>query len=195
MLDLAFLEKALAFIVPGVLTTLYLAFGVACMSLCGGALLALAMLSTGAWFTLPARALIAVLRATPEFVLMFWLYFCAPSVLGLHLGATSCGVVALSCVGTAYVALILCAVAEAIAPDQLEAALNLGFDSYGAWRYVLLPLVLRRALPALVSYATELVKSTSLVAALGATDRPSFAGHQAWPAEPRCTYEPPPPAR
>ena len=66
----------------------------------------------------PLRAMLALLRAVPVLMLVFWTYFLLPMVAGMHVGEVSTVVVALAAIGAAYVAQTLQAGIAALGPGQ-----------------------------------------------------------------------------
>ena len=117
-----------------------------------------------------ARAYVHLFRATPELVLIFWVYFCLPPILDIRLSALASGVLALSVVTGAYLAEIFRAGVLAVPHGQVEAAHSLAIPGYYRWRHVILPQAVRRMMPAFVNYFTELLKHTTLLAGIGVTE-------------------------
>ena len=117
-----------------------------------------------------ARAYVHLFRATPELVLIFWVYFCLPPILDIRLSALASGVLALSVVTGAYLAEIFRAGVLAVPRGQVEAAHALAIPGYYRWRHVILPQAVRRMMPAFVNYFTELLKHTTLLAGIGVTE-------------------------
>jgi His/Glu/Gln/Arg/opine family amino acid ABC transporter permease subunit len=109
-------------------------------------------------------------RTTPEMVLIFWVYFCAPPLLDLRLSAFSSGAVTLSIVAGAYLAEIFRAGVQSLPKGQFEAARALAVPVVAQWRFVILPQAVRRMTPAFVTYLTELVKNTTLLSAIGVAE-------------------------
>ena len=117
-----------------------------------------------------SRAYVHLFRATPELVLIFWVYYCLPPILDIRLSALASGVLALSVVTGAYLAEIFRAGVLAVPRGQVEAAYALGIPGYYRWRHVILPQAVRRMMPAFVNYLTELLKHTTLLAGIGVTE-------------------------
>jgi His/Glu/Gln/Arg/opine family amino acid ABC transporter permease subunit len=141
--------------------------------LCGiliGLIVCLARISPYEIASTPARAYINFFRATPEMVIIFWVYFCAPPLLNVRLSALWSGTLALSLVAGAYLAEIFRAGIQSLPTGQIEAARALALPAFVRWWYVLLPQAVRLMLPAFVTYLTELLKNTTLVAAIGVAE-------------------------
>lgn len=117
-----------------------------------------------------AVAYITFFRITPEVILIFWAYSCMPMITGWRIGGFTAGTVTLGLIGAAYFAEIFRSGIEVVPRGQIEAARALGLKPYALWRCVVLPQALRFAIPSLVSYTTEFLKNTTLLAAIGVGD-------------------------
>jgi His/Glu/Gln/Arg/opine family amino acid ABC transporter permease subunit len=113
------------------------------------------------------RGYIVFFRTTPEMVLIFWAYFCMPMALGWQVSGLAAGSVTLGLVAAAYYAEILRAGIEAVPRGQFEAARSLGLRPYPVWTRVILPQTVVVVMAPSVNYLTELIKNTTLLAAIG----------------------------
>jgi His/Glu/Gln/Arg/opine family amino acid ABC transporter permease subunit len=143
-------------------TLVALAIGVA-----GGAVLCATGRSRRPWAVRLARAYVHFFRVTPEMILIFWGYFCAPLLLGLQLSGFWTGSGTLGLVAAAYLAEIFRAGIQAVPKGQWEAARALGLRFTPLWGRIVLPQALRLMVPPFVNYFTELVKNTTLLSAIG----------------------------
>lgn len=114
-----------------------------------------------------AWAWILFFRATPEMILIFWAYYCIPFLTGSGVSGLTAGSVTLGLVASAYIGEIYRAGLGAVPRGQYEAARALGLKTVGFWGVAILPQALRLMIPPLVNYFTELVKNTTLLAAIG----------------------------
>src|SRR5262249_29466720 len=93
--DLAVITKNLPFFWAGLRTT----FGLTAATVVGGLLLgtplAVARSSSRAWLRYPALAFIEVVRGVPILMLIFWIYFLLPRLLGTAVPSYVAGLVAL----------------------------------------------------------------------------------------------------
>lgn len=117
----------------------------------------------------PARAYIELSRNTPLLIQLFFLYFGLPKV-GIHWDGFVCGVIALTFLGSSYMAEALRAGLQAVARGQSEAARALGLSPWQILRYVVLPQGFAIALPALTANALFLLKETSVVSAVAVAE-------------------------
>ena len=105
-----------------------------------------------------SRAYVDFFRVVPDVVLIFWVYFCLPPILGLKLSLA---------LGTGtFLAEVFRAGVLAVPRGQVEAALALGIPPTVRWRRVILPQATRRMMPAFVNTVTDLLKHSSLLAGI-----------------------------
>lgn len=114
-----------------------------------------------------AEAYVTFFRTTPEMVLIFWAYFCLPVALGLQLDGLWAGCLSLGLVTAAYLAEILRAGIGSVSGGQFEAARSLGLKPVAMWWRVIMPQALKVMIPPFINYLTELIKNTTLLAAIG----------------------------
>ena len=116
------------------------------------------------------RIYVNVFRNTPEVVVIFWVYYCLPQILGLRMSGFTTGVLALGMAGAAFMAEIFRAGIEAVPRAQSEAAQALGLPPLVRWAFVVLPQALRVMLPNLLNYLIELMKHSTLLSAIGVAE-------------------------
>jgi His/Glu/Gln/Arg/opine family amino acid ABC transporter permease subunit len=113
---------------------------------------------------------IEAVRATPELMIIFWVYFTLPVVTGSRVSAWNAALGSLSVIAAAYLAEVVRAGLLSVPSGQREAAAALGLKPRTAFRLVLLPQALRNMVPALIAQLVSLFKTTSLVYAIGVMD-------------------------
>ena len=116
-----------------------------------------------------ARAYVSIMRGTPLLVQIFVVYYGLPS-LGLSLGPTTAGVLALSANVAAYLSESMRGAILGIDRGQWLAAYSLGLSRLDTLRYVVAPQALRLAIPSLGNSLISLVKDTSLVSVITVTE-------------------------
>jgi His/Glu/Gln/Arg/opine family amino acid ABC transporter permease subunit len=114
-------------------------------------------------------ALVSLLRATPSVTLMLLVYFALP-VLGIELPRVAAAVATLALGSMAYNCEIWRGALLAFPKDQLDAAKAFGMRRHLRFRQIVLPQIMRLALPALVNEMTLLVKVSPAVAVIGVVD-------------------------
>lgn len=130
---------------------------------------AVAGLSRHRWLRWPARVWTDVFRGLPAAVTIL-LIGVGLSPLGLRIWGSNpypLGILALSLIASAYIGEIFRSGIQSVEGGQMEASRALGFSHGAAMRLVVIPLGVRRVLPALVNQLISLVKESSLVYFLG----------------------------
>jgi polar amino acid transport system permease protein len=122
------------------------------------------------WPRRAASLLIEAVRATPELMIIFWVYFTLPVVTGSQVSAWNAALGSLSVIAAAYLAEVVRAGLFSVPATQREAARALGLKPLAVFRLVVLPQALRNMLPALIAQLVSLFKTTSLVYAIGVMD-------------------------
>ncbi|WP_024796288.1 ABC transporter substrate-binding protein/permease [Tomitella biformata] len=144
-----------------------------------GMLLAMAGISRTRWLRWPARIYTDVFRGLPAVVIIL--------IVGLGVGPLVkgltgnnpywLGAAALSLLAAAYIGEIFRSGIQSVEPGQMEAARALGFSHARAMVLIVIPLGVRRVLPALMNQFISLIKDSSLIYFLGllASQRELFA--------------------
>jgi len=154
------------FLWTGLQITLAMAAFSVAFSLVAGLLLALCRISRVPVVRYPAALYVEVVRALPELLIIFFVFFGAARS-GLGLSPFGAGALALALFNSAINAEIFRSGITSIDRGQWEAARSLGLTYPQALRYVVLPQALRRVVPPLVSNVITLIKDTSLAAVIG----------------------------
>jgi His/Glu/Gln/Arg/opine family amino acid ABC transporter permease subunit len=111
-------------------------------------------------------ALVSLLRATPSVTLVLLVYFALPAI-SLELPRFAAGVATLTLGTMAYNCEIWRATLLAFPNDQLDAARAFGMPAALRFRLIILPQIVRAALPALVNEMTLIIKVSPAVAVIG----------------------------
>jgi polar amino acid transport system permease protein len=111
------------------------------------------------------RALIEIVRGTPFLIQLYLLYDGGPAI-GLRLGATQAGILALGVYGSAYFAEIFRAGFASVPVGQVEAAQSLGMSSLAVLRRIRLPAMLVAIVPSLTNMLIILSKETVVLSVI-----------------------------
>ncbi|WP_064710633.1 ABC transporter permease [Rhizobium bangladeshense] len=149
-----------------------------------GLIVAMVKLSKLRVWALLARAYTTIVRGLPELLIVLVVYFGGTAAITaltgryIEINAFAAGVAALAIVFGAYCAEIFRGAIMSIPLGQAEAARSLGLKPWQIWSFVILPQMMRVALPAYGNLWISLVKDTSLVSVIGLTDimRVAFVG-------------------
>ncbi|OKK07694.1 amino acid ABC transporter permease [Streptomyces sp. CB03234] len=117
-----------------------------------------------------------VFRGTSALILMFWLFFVVPPLLGWQLVPMWAAVLALGLSYGAYGAEIVRGALNSVPAAQREAGIALSFTPWQRMRLVVLPQAVPEMIPSFCNLLVELLKGTALVSLLGVGDV-SFAAY------------------
>lgn len=136
-----------------------------------GIILGLGRLSKRQIFSYPSKIYIGFFRGTPLLVQLLIIHVAViPTIFGQSLGYFVSGALALTLNSAAYIAEIVRAGIESLDKGQSEAARSLGMPEGMAMRFVILPQAIRRMVPPLGNELIALLKDSSLVTMIAATD-------------------------
>ncbi|GAB7218844.1 amino acid ABC transporter permease [Vibrio comitans] len=115
---------------------------------------------------------ISFFRGTPLLVQLFLLYYGLPQVFPIMVGidAFSAAVIGLTLHFASYMAESIRAAIIGIDRSQMEASLSIGMTTRQAMQRIILPQATRVALPSLMNYFIDMIKSTSLAFTLGVAE-------------------------
>lgn len=133
----------------------------------GGTLIAFMRTSEYRLLRYLAAAYIRLFQGTPLLIQLFVVFFAPSLLLGHDVDPWTAATVALVLNASAFIGEILRGAIEALPRGQTEAATALGLNYLNRMRYVILPQAARIAVPPLVGFSVQLIKSTSLTSVLG----------------------------
>lgn len=164
--DFSWLFDHWAFLLQALWTTLY----VSTLSLLLGLVIGVvvgALRSYGGWVVgLLLGFYVDSVRAIPLLVLLVWIFFALPLLIGYHLSAIAAGILALGVHLGAYMAETIRAGLTSVRPGQMRAALALGMTTFAAVRTIILPQALIRMLPPLGSLLVFAVKDSAIASVI-----------------------------
>ncbi len=108
---------------------------------------------------------VKLIRGTPLLVQIYLFYYIIGTAWGVN-NKTIAGIVILSVFSGSYVAEIIRGSASSLDATQLEAADAVGFTRAQKVRYVVLPQMVARTLPALTGQLASLIKDSSLLSVI-----------------------------
>lgn len=160
----------LKFMLSGLGLTLAISLSAIALSVVVGLLIALAGLSKHPLLRAVNRTYVEVFRAIPLLVLLLWVYYGLPIILGLQLSAFAAGVLSLALSDAAFEAEVFRAGIQSVPRGQSEAAETLGFSAWQRFRLIILPQAIKAILPALGNQFIYVLKMSSLVSIIGLQD-------------------------
>jgi polar amino acid transport system permease protein len=155
-----------AFLLEGLLNTVWLSACAIALGLALGLVLAFFRLARSRILAIAATAVIEFYRNTPPLVHFFWYFYGLPILIGVSLSPFVAALLALSIQSGAFFAEVFRGGIISVETGQWEAGRALGMSRSKLMRRIILPQALRRMIPPLTERAFELVKTTALAATL-----------------------------
>ena len=125
-------------------------------------LLALARTSGRVSLLRVAAAWVAIIRGVPLVMLIFWVYFLVPLLIGRNISGFATMLCTLIIYESAYVSEIIRSGIQALPQGQHEAGRALGLNYVQCHLRVILPQALFNTLPSMVNQFVSIIKETSL---------------------------------
>lgn len=174
-------------IASGVIVTVTLALATLPFGLLLGFIMALAKDSTEPALRRAAEIYTTIFRGLPELLTLFIVFYGGQILLRqiaglfvdrptIEIGSFGAGMFALGLVFSSYASEVFVSAFKGIAPGQYEAGFALGLTRSQTMRLVILPQLIRLALPALSNLWMILLKDTALVSVIGLADTLRQAG-------------------
>jgi glutamate transport system permease protein len=156
-------------LLPGLANTLKVTVVATALTLPLGGLVALARLSRNRLLSGTARVYVEVFRSLPVLLLLYVAQLGLPRA-GITLPILWQLTVPIVISATAYVAALVRAGVQSLDRGQTEAAMSIGLPYWPSMRLVILPQVLRRLLPALITEVVAVLIATTLGYAVSYTE-------------------------
>lgn len=150
--------------------TIYLAVVSCILSFFGGLILGLLSISKTGWIRHPANLFINTVRGMPLLMVIFWMYFLLPAIMGTAVPESQTVIMGLTFFTSAYMSQIVRAGIESIPRGQTEAAISTGLHHWQVMVFIILPQALRNMIPSFVNQFVSLIKDTSLAFIVGVSE-------------------------
>jgi His/Glu/Gln/Arg/opine family amino acid ABC transporter permease subunit len=160
----------LRFLAGGVADTVLVSLCAIVVSVGLGLLVAMAGLSSRVWLKRLSRVYVEVFRAIPLLVLLLWVFYGLPVIIGLQLSVLATGVLAMALSDSAFEAEIFRAGIQSVPQGQIEAAKSLGLPWVLQMRLVVMPQAVKVILPALGNQFVYVLKMSSLISVIGLSE-------------------------
>lgn len=167
-------------ILRGIGVTASLSLATLPVGLVVGFVMALGKLSKDPALRLSSDIYTTIFRGLPELLTLFLVYYGAPPALNALLAALGlanvavppflAGMIALGLVFSAFASEVFLSAFRAIPHGQREGAMALGLSSLKVMVLILLPQLIKIALPGLANLWMNLLKDTALVSVIGLAD-------------------------
>ncbi len=156
--------------IGGVALTLYLAAVSLALSFLGGLVLGLLSVSRNRLIKWASTAIIQTIRGMPLLMVIFWMFFLLPALLGGGMTASWTIIMALTLFTSSYMSEIVRAGILGIPKGQTEAAVSTGLSHHQTMVFIILPQALRNMIPSFVNQFVSMIKDTSLAFIVGVAE-------------------------
>jgi len=157
-------------LLAGAWMTLFVSFLAIGIGIVGGLALCFALLSKRRGLRAAARAYVSFFRGTPLLGQLLMAYYFLPQLIGLDLPPLVAAIGALALNTSAFQAEIYRGAALALPGGQIEAARVLGISTWQTRRTIVIPQMMRLALPSLINETISILKNSSLISVIAVTD-------------------------
>lgn len=157
----------LKFLLSGLGYTVLLSVTAIIISIVIGLLVALPGLSSNRLLKGFNRVYVELVRAIPILVMILWVYYGLPQLMGITITVFWAGVIALALSDSAFEAEIFRAGIQSIDKGQYEASHTVALGYVDTMRFIILPQAIKRILPALGNQLVYMLKMSSLVSVIG----------------------------
>lgn len=171
-MDFLYMLEILPEVASYIPTTLVLAFVSMFFAVVIGLIVAFGRRSKNKIISSISATYISVFRGVPTVVQLFIIYFGLPQLFPSmsNLSAMSAAIIGLSFKEASYLAEIFRAALDSVDSGQIEAGLSVGMKSWKIYQTVVIPQAVVNAVPGTLNVFISLVKESSIVFTLGATE-------------------------
>lgn len=163
-------QENLLFLLGGLWITIQITVLATLLATVLGFLIALPGLSSDPWAQRFNRGFVEIFRAIPSLVMLLWVHYGLPILIGVNFDIFTSGVIGLALCEAAFMAEVFRGGIQSIEKGQHEAGRALGLSRAQRLRLIILPQALRRILPALGNQFVIVLKMSALVSVIGLAD-------------------------
>lgn len=154
----------------GLWITLRIAIVAVSISIIFGIGLGILMTSKNKIVRLLTKFYLETVRIIPILVWLFVFFFTITKVFQIHLPAEASAILVFSLWGIAEIGDIVRGTVTSLPKHQWESGMALGLTARQIYRYIVLPQIIRRFVPAAMNLVTRMIKTTSLVVLIGVVE-------------------------
>lgn len=169
-MEIFFIGSNFARLLQGVLLTLEIALISIIFATFGGLILGFVMTLQSLIIRGICRFYLECVRIIPILAWLFIVFFGISQQFDINLSAITSAIIVFSLWGVAEVGDLVRGAITSLPKHQNESGKALGLKQWQIMCYIIFPQALRRLLPSIISLSTRMIKTTSLVALLGAVD-------------------------
>ena len=110
------------------------------------------------------------IRIVPIMVWLFIFYFGIPKVFNIHIESTLVGYIVFTLWGTAEIGDLVRGAITSIPKIYYESSMALSLNKFKTYRFIIIPISIRRVLPGIINLTTRMIKTTTLMTLIGTVD-------------------------
>lgn len=110
------------------------------------------------------------IRIVPIMVWLFIFYFGIPKVFNIHIESTLVGYIVFTLWGTAEIGDLVRGAITSIPKIYYESSMALSLNKFKIYRFIIIPISIRRVLPGIINLTTRMIKTTTLMTLIGTVD-------------------------
>lgn len=164
--DWAFAIEIIPALIAGAWITILVTVASSLLALSLGLVIGIATTLAGGFGRTAIGAVIDFLRGVPIIVFLFFGYYSLPTI-GVTLSGMAIGIFVIGVIYAAYCAEVYRGAFLSIPNGMREACLALGMRGAAMWITVLIPLAIKKSLPALVNNVLIISRQTTVLFAIG----------------------------
>jgi len=151
----------------GLGVTLQIALISIAVSLALGLVLGILMASGRRALYIPLKICLEIVRIMPPIVWLFIVYFGVSKAFGIHISNIAASIIVFSIWGIFEMMDLVRGAVLSIPKHQFESAEALAFSKFQIYLYIILPLAMRRLVPATINLFSRMIKTTSIAVLIG----------------------------
>nr|WP_219335898.1 amino acid ABC transporter permease [Campylobacter pinnipediorum] len=140
------------------------------ISIIGGVFFGIIMSLKNKFIYIFLKICLEAIRIMPTIVWLFIFYFGLARAMNLHLSAFSASLIVFSVWGIFEMMDIVRGAIVSIPKHQFESSTALGLNKIQIYRYIIVPLAMRRLVPSAVNLLSRMIKTTSIVVLIGVVE-------------------------
>ena len=154
-------------LLKGLLTTMVLTIVSISLGMVVAIVLAAARLYGPRWLRYFASAIIEIVRAIPQLMILLWVFFVMPELSGRTFTPELSAIIALTVIAASYLAEVIRGGLMSVDRLQFESGYATGLSKASIFMSIVLPQAIRNMLPALLATWIMLFKTTTLAYVIG----------------------------
>jgi len=158
------------YIAQGVMSTLLCSLSAIVFGIFISICLTILKYTNNTCFVFFVKVYISIIRGTPFFLQLFFVYFALPGLVNVHVSMIFACILTLSINSSAYVSEIIRGGIESVDKGQVDAAKMLSISYYDTMIDIVLPQSLKSIIPSLINEIINLVKESAVVGVIGIAD-------------------------